>query len=215
MKRQIFYCIFVLSFLISTALSAKADEWRFPLGLAYATALNEVSDLRYDNMKAQGFDVNDRFNWPLGFTFQPYYEFDNGIGIGTGFGPAIFSYSGKYSFTNVPVGMDLRYTFFPSSKASPYIRNTSPYVRVGARYNIAAGDYVKGSSPGIFGAVGIEFSRMRTLSLGLELSYDASEIKLEKYNRHYLDPDGNFWDYNVGEVKLKPYGIMISFFGIF
>jgi len=212
MKRQIFCCICVLSFSIFTVLPAKAAELRLPLGLSYVTSLNEVTDLRADNLEAKGYTNVDRFNWPLGFTFQPYYEFDNGLGAGMGFGPAIFSSQGKYSFTNVPVGIDVRYIFFHSPGNSPYIENTSPYIRAGARYNVASGDFVKGSSPGAFGAIGIEFSRKRNLSMGLELAYDASEIKFEKYTRHYLDPSGDFWNYEVGTVKIRPYSIMLSFF---
>jgi hypothetical protein len=215
MKRQLICCICVLSFSIFTVSSAKAGEWHFPLGLSYITGLGEVSDLRYDNMEALGYATTEWFDWPLGFTFQPYYEFDNGLGIGTGIGPTIFSVEGDFSFTNVPVGLDMRYMFSHPSKTSTYIRNTSLYIRAGARYNIATGDFVKSSSPGAFGAIGIEFSRMTTLGLGIELAYDASEIEFEKFEKHYLDSEGNFWDYTVSTVKIRPNAIMLSFFAIF
>lgn len=209
MKRLIFCFICVLLFPIFTVHYAKAADWRLPFGLSYASALSEVTDLRYDNLEVEeGYDTPNRFNWPVGFTLQPYYEFNNGLGIGMGFGPAIFSLTGKFSFTNIPVGADLRYTFYKTSE-------TSPYVRVGARYNIASGDYVEGSYPGVFGAIGYEFSRKRTLGLGVELSYDASEIEFEKYTKINFDPEGNFWNYDVGTTKLKPYGIMLSFYTIF
>jgi hypothetical protein len=212
MIKQIIFGVCVLSFCIVTALSANAGELRLPLGLSYVSSLNKVTDLRAGNLEAKGYTNVERFNWPVGFTFQPYYELDSGLGVGMGLGPAIFSSQGKYSFTNVPIGMDLRYIFLHSSRNSPYIENTSPYIRVGARYNLASGDFVKDSSPGAFGAIGIEFSRKRTLSLGLELAYDASEIKFEKFTKHYLDPSGKYWDYEVGSVKIKPYSVMLSFF---
>jgi hypothetical protein len=215
MKRQLFCCICVLSFTIFTVSSARAAEWRFPIGLSFISGLTEISDLRYNNMEALGYATTEWFDWPLGFTLQPYYEFDNGLGIGTGIGPGIFALEGEFSFTNIPVGLDLRYIFSHSSNTSLYIKNTSFYIRAGARYNIASGEFVKSSSPGAFGAIGIEFNRMKSLGLGLELAYDASEIEFEKFEKHYLDSEGNFWDYTVSTVKIRPTGIMLSFLAIF
>ena len=208
MKRQLFCFICVLSFSIFTALSSYAGDWRFPLGLSYATSLNEVNDLRYNNLDAIGYDTDDRFTWPVGFTFQPYYEFDNGIGIGTGIGPGTFSLTGDYSFTNVPVGLDLRYAFLKKEI-------NSPYIRIGARYNIAGGDFIIKSYPGVFGAIGYEFSRIRTLGIGIEVSYDASEVEFKKLNKLYYDEEGKFWDYTVGSQKLRPCGIMVSFYAVY
>ena len=199
MKIVIFCCAFLLSFFQCAIHPVQAAEWRLPVGIAYISGLGDINDLHNDNLEAEGYTVSSRkFVWPLGITFQPYLQFDNSLGLGLGFGPCMFSLGGKSSFSNIPLGVDARYTLYPSG-------DTSPYGRVGIRYNIVSGDYVKSSSPSLFGAIGYEFRRNRNLGWGAEIAYDTSKIEFEKY---YPNPTG----YDVGKEKIKPYGITLSIF---
>lgn len=162
--------------------SAIAAEWRFPVGLAYASGFSDVTDRFEDNLKAKGYIVDTGFDWPVGLIFQPYYQFDNGFGIGFGFGPMMLlvidssNSADDDTFFNFPINADVRYTFMPSAKISPYVRG-------GLRYNIASGEYVESSNIGLFGAVGVEFMRKNRVAFGIEMAYDSSEIEFERYHR--------------------------------
>ncbi|MEW6419128.1 MAG: outer membrane beta-barrel protein [Nitrospirota bacterium] len=130
-------------------------------------------------MEAKGYDVDTEFAWPVGLTFQPYVEFDNGLGVGMGLGPMmIVATNQDADFFNLPVNLNLRYSFLPKEKISPY-------VRAGASYNITSGDYVEGSKIGFLGALGVEFLRKSPVGFGLEVGYDSSEIEFEEFERPY------------------------------
>ncbi|OQY58072.1 MAG: hypothetical protein B6245_13695 [Desulfobacteraceae bacterium 4572_88] len=98
---------------------------------------------------------------------------------------------GDVDFFNLPVNMNCRYTFIPKSKVSPYIR-------AGVSYHLANGDYVVGKSAGFLGGIGFEFFNM-----GLEVSYDTSEIEIE--NLSHGDSTEN----------IKPCEWALSFFFLF
>jgi len=55
---------------------------------------------------------------------------------------------------------------------------------------LASGEYVKSSSSGFFGGVGVEFLRKRRVGFGFEISVDTAE-------------------------NIKPAGVMISVFAVF
>lgn len=57
--------------------STYAGEWRFPVGLSYVSGLNDIGDLIEDNAST-GYVQADVTVIPIGATFRPYYEFDNG-----------------------------------------------------------------------------------------------------------------------------------------
>ena len=62
--------------------------------------------------------------------------------------------------------------------------------------------YVEGTTPGFFGAIGLEFLRDRRVSIGVEISTDASEVELERVQHN--DPE----DVQVCEL-------MVSVFVVF
>jgi hypothetical protein len=174
--------------------SAKAADWRFPLGLTYASGFGDVMDIYEDNLKAEGYYVYSTDYSPVGISFHPYAQFESGFGVGFGVGPLMII-SGDREFFDIPIGLDFRYTFIPTA-------NTSPYVRAGGRHHLASGDYVEGSTPGFFGGFGIEFLRDKKVNMGIEVSYDSSEIELERRR------------YNTTE-DVKPSELMVSIFAIF
>jgi hypothetical protein len=151
-------------------------------------------DIYDDNVKAEGYLVTSTDYLPVGISFHPYVQFDNGFGVGASIGPTMIIY-GDADFFDIPIGLDVRYTFVPTA-------SISPYVRVGGRNHFASGDYVEGTTPGFFGGIGFEFLRDRSVSVGVEVSYDASEVELERVG------------YNDTE-DFQPCELMVSVFVIF
>ena len=216
MKKRSFFCIYVIALFVFAGSVAGAADWRFPLGLTYLGGINDIKDLYDDNVKAKYTALEDEnfgFAVPVGISFNPYVEFENGMGVGVGIGPVGYmlyhvetSTGSKtdeedFTFTNVPVSLDFRYAFLPKS-------NTSPYVRVGGRYNIASGDFVESSKAGFFGGAGIEFGRTKTVGGGLEVTYDTSTVEVEKLER-------NSGQLTSKKEKIKPGALMISGFVVF
>ena len=197
-KRVLVFCIQLVMVILFVSSSAKGADWRFPLGLTYVSGFEDVGDIYEGNMEAEGYYVYSADYWPVGISFHPYAEFDSGFGVGFGIGPLI-AIMGDREFFDIPIGLDFRYTFIPTA-------NTSPYIRAGGRYHAASGDYVEGTTPGFFGGFGVEFSRGKTVNMGIEISYDASEIELEKKKRY---------SYTSTTEKVQPCGLMLSIFVIF
>ena len=196
-KRCLVFCIQLLLVILFVSSSAKGADWRFPLGLTYVSGFKDVMDIYEDNMEAEGYDVY-KWAWPVAITFHPYAQFDSGFGIGFGIGPLMII-MGDRDFFDIPIGLDFRYTFIPTA-------NTSPYIRAGGRYHAASGDYVEGTTPGFFGGFGVEFSRDKRVNMGIEISYDSSEIEIEKKERYR---------YTSRTEDIQPCGLMVSIFVIF
>jgi hypothetical protein len=198
----------VLAIVISAAIQNSAHaagRFQFPIGLTYSKgaqdAMDKILDL-YEWEWEYKYGVDDidttRIQIPIGLSLCPYYEWDLGsqigLGLGGNVGPTTFvfgildyedSYGGSDLDTRfsciIPVGMDVRCTFFNR-------KNASPYVRVGFRYPIAFGDNIESSRPGVFGAVGVEFWRTKAVGMGLEVGYDNSVVKLDFLDQyHYKD----------------------------
>lgn len=194
--------IFLVSAMLAVALlsyvtCADAGQWRFPLGLSYVSGVGEITDQIEDNLNAEGYATEKTESFPVGASFQPYYEFDSGLGIGVGLGPLILIF-GDVDFVDMPVNVCLRYALFPDAKISPY-------VRAGAAYHLANGDYVESSQPGYVGAVGLEFMRDRPVGFGIEAGFDSSTIELEDLDSSSSDDTKEF----------TPVGFMVSIFAVF
>jgi hypothetical protein len=184
MKSRLAKCLFSVGVGLGLACSASAGQFRFPVGFAYGSGLWETADKIFDSYEDSGYDVDDRFIFPLGLTFDPYYEWDNGLGAGLSLGPTTFiavdeqdhgwsSHSDETRFSYVvPLGAHVRYTFWRD-------RSFSPYVKVGFRYPIAGGDNIDGSEIGPFGVVGVEFLRTKKIGFAFELGYDASQVTVK------------------------------------
>lgn len=166
-----------------------AGKFHFPVGLSYSQGMYETTDTLFDLYEQAGYSLDQKINIPIGLTLSPYYEFefggDMGLGVGVTVGPTAFifvqqEYSGfyhdeetKFSYI-IPVGPDVRYTFFREGPVSPYLK-------VGFRYPIAGGDNVASSASEIggYGAVGVELWRNRSVGLGIEIGYDSSKVTVE------------------------------------
>jgi hypothetical protein len=184
-------------------------KFMFPVGLTYVNGAFDLNDALEDSLEANGYTVTDNFVWPVGLSFNPRVEFPFGLGVGLALGPAEFLVVDKDNngddddFDNddvnvsfsVPVGGYLQYNFLRD-------KTVSPYARVGVRYPITGGDYIKSGSVGAFVAVGVEFYRTKKVGFGAEVGYDWSEVEVS------AGPVG-------GEHTVKPIGFNVSIFALF
>lgn len=195
MKKVCVLCFPIMLFLVMTS-SARAADWRFPVGLSLISGMQDITDLYESNLKAENpyADVQSADSIPMGISFTPYIQTDFGLGLGGMVGP-VMMIIGDASFFNLPVGVDARYIFIPDA-------SMSPYVRAGFKYNLAGGDYVESSTPGLLAGVGLEFMRTRRVGFGFELAYDTSEIEFEDVAHR-------------NTTKIKPVALTLSGFAIF
>ena len=156
------------------AASARASDFRFPVGLTYESGFQNVVDWYEDELDAEA-----DFFLPVGLAFAPYVQFDHGSRLGMDIGPIAYIAISKYgsyassdeSLWDIPVALSYGFTFMPKA-------DVSPFARLGIKQHIAEGDAVDSSTPGPFLAVGVEFARLSQVGFGLELGYDGSEIEM-------------------------------------
>lgn len=168
--------------------SVEAGEMRWPVGLSYVAGFTDVTD-RFEKNLGGHTTVTAT---PVGINIQPYYEFDIGIRIGAGVGPLMMIF-GDATFFDVPLNLHLGY-------ALPLGKSAALYARGGVAYNLALGDYVQGSSPGLFAAGGVEFMRTRRVRLAIEAGVNNAEIELDANSR------------GTRTTKIKPIGFTAGFF---
>jgi len=177
MKRIAFVAC-ILCIVLATLVCKKpadANEFHFPLGLAYVTGFSDFVD---EIERSSGADASVMI--PVGLVFNPYYEFDFGFRIGAGIGPTMMVFGDVETF-NIPLNFNVGYSFRPSSSVNPYVRG-------GLMYNAAFGDFIEGSQPGGFVAGGIEFYKTRPVGFGLELAYTFESAKIELESGKEIDP---------------------------
>jgi hypothetical protein len=165
----------------------QAAGFHFPVGVAYSSGFAKATDDLTRFYENAGYTIDHQIKIPLGLTLSPYYEWDFGLGVGLSVGPLgflsieeqLYSSTSWQSDTHlsyiVPIGADVRYTFFRD-------KTFAPYLRVGFRYPIVGGPNLDGSNIGPFGAVGVELWRTKKVGMGLEIGYDASKITLQGPN---------------------------------
>lgn len=192
MKKRGMIFIQLVLFVVFMVGFAEAGEWRFPVGLTYISGFGDIVDIIEDNSGA-----TDTGYVPVGISFQPYLQFENGLGVGGGIGPLMIV-MGDADFFNVPLNLICRYTFNHQG-------NVSPYVRAGVSRNFASGDYLEGSKVGFFSGIGVEFLKDKKVNMGIQASYDTSEIEMEKTRGFYEST----------KEDIKPMGFMFSVYAVF
>jgi hypothetical protein len=179
-------------------------KFKFPVGVTYANGAYDLNDKLEDSFRANGYKITDNFVWPVGISFNPRVEFPFGLGVGAALGPTQFldvETNGDNDFDKdninfiVPVGAYLQYNLLRDKKVSPY-------ARVGFRYPVTGGDYIKSGSVGAFVAAGVEFYRTEKIGFGVEAGYDWSEVKVS------AGPVG-------GEQTVRPIGFNVSVYVLF
>ena len=206
MKKNLILCLGTISMIFCLINPAESGEWRHPLGLSYVSGFGYFMDVMENNKEVQGYEVESS-QLPIEITYNPYYQLDNGLGFGIGIGPVQFitidyaSNIDHIELFSLPISADVRYNFLKNS-------NISPFARASLAYNIVSGDYVDSSKPGFSGGIGIEFFQHSIVGFGFEVSYNTSEVEMEKYS-------GNEWSYRLdGTEKISP-EVMVSLFVIF
>jgi hypothetical protein len=167
--------------------STRAGDFYFPIGVGFSSGHIDVFNKIEDSYRAAGFHLHNDVLVPVGLSFNPYYEFDFGLGIGPTLGPTAFynvhldtppgpyrspDDNNRFSYI-IPVGANLRYTFLRHCDVSPYIIG-------GVRYPIAGGDDLSSNSqPGPYAGIGVEFLRTQRICYGVEFGYDGSRVKVK------------------------------------
>ncbi len=149
------------------SIGRRPNSFRFPVGLSFISGMIDLQDYAEERTNLDVFGV------PIGLGFAPYYQFAHGSRIGIDLGPAqIVLIDSSVEYWGVPLAVTYGFAFMPRS-------SFSPYARIGFKYPIAGGDWVESSSPGLFGAVGLEFLRTRIVGINFEVGYDGSEVEME------------------------------------
>jgi hypothetical protein len=154
----------LLGWFVSPAVSAQALQWR--LGLAYASGLQDVTDLYEDNFRKAGFDVNVDLKFPLGIAGGVSYDWLSGVRVDANLGP-VFVIGGDVKHSEMPLVLTVGYNFLRDS-------DLSPYVRVGAAYHFVDGDLYSSAKLGPFVAVGVDFTHFT-----IEVALDRSEVEFD------------------------------------
>jgi hypothetical protein len=170
---------------------AQAMEWR--LGLSYASGIEDVADLYEDNLRLDGREADVDVKFPLGiaasFLSDWTAEWRTDIGVGP-----VFAIGGDVKHLEVPLSATMGYNFLPYSRYSPY-------VRAGVIHHFASGDQYDSSTPGLFLAVGVDFTHFT-----LELATDQSKVE---FDRLFCDAGSAC---RLGTTELSTYDIIASFY---
>lgn len=181
----------ILAWLLSGT-AAHALEWR--LGVAYASGLSDVSDFYEDTLRRAGFDADVEVKFPLGVAASFIYDWPGGMRADFGLGPA-FLIGGDIEHSEVPLSATLGYNFMRYSHASPYVRG-------GLVYHLTDGDLYSSASPGVFAAVGVDFTHFT-----LELAADRSQVEFDS-----LSCDASGASCQRGTTELHTYEVLASFY---
>ena len=170
---------------------AHAKEWR--LGLSYASGVNDVPDLYEDNLRLAGREAEVDLQFPVGLAASFLYDWTTEWRTDIGIGP-VFAIGGDVKHLEVPLSATIGYNFLPYSQYSPYVRG-------GLIHHFASGDQYDSSTPGLFLAVGVDFTHF-----AFELATDQSEVE---FDRLFCDAAG---DCDLGTTKLNTYDVLFSFY---
>jgi len=171
--------------------SAQAMEWR--LGVAYASGVSDVADLYEDNLRLDGREASVDLKFPIGVAGSFVYDFTTEWRGDIGVGP-IFAISGDVEHIEVPLSATIGYNFLPYSRYSPYVRG-------GLIHHFASGDQYDSSTPGLYVAVGVDFTHFT-----LELATDQSKVK---FDRLHCPAGGSC---TLGTEELSTYDVIASFY---
>ena len=178
--------------LFAFAGSAQAVEWR--LGLSYASGVSDVADLYEDNLRLDGREADVDLKFPVGVAASFVYDWTTEWRTDVGVGP-IFAIGGDVRHLEVPFSATIGYQFLPHSRYSPYVRG-------GVIHHFASGDQYDSSTPGLFAAVGVDFTHFT-----LEIATDQSKVKFDRLRC----PSGG-GACTLGTTELSTYDIIASFY---
>ena len=178
--------------LFAFAGSAQAVEWR--LGLSYASGVSDVADLYEDNLRLDGREANVDLKFPVGVAASFVYDWTTEWRTDVGVGP-VFAIGGDVRHLEIPLSATIGYQDLPHSRYSPYVRG-------GVIHHFASGDQYDSSTPGLFAAVGVDFTHFT-----LEIATDQSKVKFDRLRC----PSGG-GACTLGTTELSTYDIIASFY---
>jgi len=157
--------------------------FHFEAGLTYASGLENVM-----NQLETNFAVDRDFVWPIGLKLTAYARTADGFGFGGGIGPCSFiqvrdDHHYSYHHNNdqwsyiIPVFADVRYYF-------PLSGHLAPYAKIGVVQPISGGDQIGSGTPGPLVGIGAQVWQHRVVSIGIEVGYDASKVKVKSGAYH-------------------------------
>lgn len=171
--------------------SAQALEWR--LGLSYASGVSDVPDLYEDNLRLAGREADVDLKFPVGVAASFLYDWTSEWRTDIGVGP-VFAIGGDVKHLEVPLSATMGYNFLPYSRYSPY-------VRAGLIHHFASGDQYSSSTPGLYFAVGVDFTHF-----AFELATDQSKVEFDRL----ICPAGG--SCTLGTQELNTYDVLASFY---
>lgn len=169
------------------------SEINFSLGFSYLSNYNKFIDEYRDTILWE-FNYTEGYYLPMGFVLSFNFETKKGFGLDVNFGPITYSYFRVASYVgeetegtsvyDIPISISLKYIMFPKAEKSPYffIGRIKHYAR--------ASGFDLWDKEGFLSGVGLRFLTNEDKSIGVEISYDSSEL----YVGH----------------KIKPYGLMLG-----
>ena len=160
--------------------NVQAAGMNYQLSLSYVDGFDDLADAYECSWEAERLDEGytyadaDITVWPVGISFQPYYQWDSGLQVGAGVGPIMYFWGDDLDHFQLPIRGLVGYVFNPSDPVSFYVRG-------GLSYHIASGDYVEGSNIGFVGGAGVELFKSDHAAIGIEAMYDSAEVDIEDY----------------------------------
>jgi hypothetical protein len=179
--------------------------------ISFASGINDVTDLYEKNYNATHTTTYVKIHMllPVGLSFAADYHWQSGLRADIGVGPFFMLKSDDsnnnrtrgyarvdLSHYEMPVNATVGYSFLSNG-------DVSPYVRVGAVNHFVSGSYYRSSSPGLFAAAGIEFSRRHSVRYVLEVASDKSKVEFDNFTCTTTDCPTT--------VKLNTYDVLVSF----
>lgn len=158
-----------LNLAVSTSAVQAGEDTTFDhsVGLSYVSGFSEIIDF-YD----EAFNLDSSGGIPVGLFYNFTTNFASGLRIDAGLGPLAMIF-GDLEYYDVPLRVQVGYTFIPKS-------SFRPYVKAGVSYHFSDGDYVKDEAGlGLLGTVGVEFGRRGTISGFVEVSHDTAEATFD------------------------------------
>jgi len=111
MKKNLILCLGTISMIFCLINPAESGEWRHPLGFSYISSFGNFMDVMENNEEVKGREVDTLIEFPVGISYNPYYQLDNGSGFGIGIGPIQFILRDSLSLWILPISADVRYKF--------------------------------------------------------------------------------------------------------
>jgi len=160
----------LLILILSPCLQAvRAVETDHAFGVSYSTGASDLFQ-----------EIELDVEWPIGFSYRPHWNFESGLRIDLGIGPAIVGWGrvstplfGIYDiYLDVPVSTTVGYNFARERGVNPYLRGGLVVHFIDAEFS---GD---STAAGVVGAGGLEWRNRRDLKVFTEVTYDSSDFDI-------------------------------------